>query len=452
MIQRVPALVLACATAVLALPAAAQLRPSPQLAPSRADTGPRAADYIVAVVNAEPITNSEVRTRLLRFEQQLAQQGAAMPPRAELARVVLERLISEKAQLQLAADNGIRIDDAQVDQAEENFARQYDMDVRQLRRQMQLEGTSPATFREDLRSQLTLSRLRGREVEAKVRVSEADIDQYIREQQGAANDPSNLELNLGHILVVVPENASEQQVRELQARAEGIAQRARQGEDFTGLAKQFSQAPGAAQSGGQMGLRPADRYPPLFIEATQSTAVGGIAGPVRSGAGFHVLKVLSKSQSGESANTVTQTKVRHILLRVDDKRSTAQAAKELAEFKKRIEAGTATFAGLARDNSQDGSAKDGGELGWSRPGMFVPEFEEAMDRLQPGQVSDPVVSRFGVHLIQVEQRREAKLSQAEQRDAARSVLREKRMEEAYNTWVQEVRGRAYVEYREPPQS
>src|SRR6476620_841187 len=223
MTPRVSALALACAAALaLPLPAQAQLRPSPQMAPNmRADTtGPRAADYIVAVVNSEPVTNTEVRSRLLRFEQQLAQQGAAMPSRAELTRIVLERLISEKAQLQLAQDNGIRIDDLQVDQAEANFARQYDMDVSQLRRQLATEGVSSESFRQDLRNQLTLNRLRQREVESRVRVSESDIDQYIREQRGST-DASALELNLGHILIAVPENAGEAQVRELQAKAQG---------------------------------------------------------------------------------------------------------------------------------------------------------------------------------------------------------------------------------------
>jgi peptidyl-prolyl cis-trans isomerase SurA len=253
------------------------------------------------------------------------------------------------------------------------------------------------------------------------------------------------------VLIAVPESASDAQVASLQQRAQGVAQRARAGEDFAKLAQEFSDSPDRA-NGGALGMRSADRYPTLFVDATQSTAVNGIAGPVRSGAGFHVLKVLAKSQPGADDAVVTQTQVRHILLRSDAKRSTAQAVAQLAEFKERIQKGTADFAGLARDNSQDASAKEGGDLGWSRPGQFVPEFEEAMNRLAPGQLSDPVVSRFGVHLIQVVARRDAKLSQAEQREAARAVLREKKVEEAFETWAQEIRARAYVEYREPPQS
>ncbi|WP_427914222.1 peptidylprolyl isomerase [Ramlibacter sp. MMS24-I3-19] len=451
MTLRAPALVLACAAAcALPLQGVAQLRAGPQVLQSpRADTSPRAADYIVAVVNSEPITNTEVRTRLLRFEQQLAQQGTAMPPRAELARVVLERLISEKAQLQLAQENGIRIDDFQVDQAEANVARQYDMDVPQLHRQLAAEGASVAAFRQDLRNQLTLTRLRQREVESRVRVSESDIDQYIREQQGSA-DASATELNLGHILIAVPENASESQVRELQAKAEGVLQRVRAGEDFATLARQFSDVPGAAASGGQMGLRPADRYPALFVDAVRSLPTGGVASLVRSGAGFHVLKVLEKKQGGMPGIEVTQTHARHILLRTGPQQTEAQARDKLLDFKRRIASGTADFAQLAREYSQDTSAARNGDLGWSNPGNFVPEFEEVMNALAPGQVSDPVVSRFGVHLIQVLERRQAKLSEREQREMIRGLVREKKLDEAYMQWAREVRGKAYVEFRDPP--
>lgn len=414
--------------------------------PTTTPSGQRVAEYIVALVNSEPVTNTEVQTRV---QQALRRGGAEVErvPRPELNRMALDRIITEKAQLQQAKEQGIKVDDLQVDQAEEGVARQNNMTVTELTRRLAQEGISRDAYRQELRTQIMLARLREREVEPRVKISDLEVDQFLRGQAGAAVTP---EINIAHILVAVPENTPDAKVAELQQKAQGIAQRARSGEDFNALARDNSDSPDRL-SGGALGSRSADRYPPLFVEAIQNTPVGGIAGPVRSGAGFHVLKLLSKSQPGEVAATVTQTKVRHILLRVDEKRTTAQAVAQLAEFKKRIDGGTATFAGLARDNSQDGSAKDGGDLGWSRPGMFVPEFEDAMNRLQPGQVSDPVVSRFGVHLIQVEQRREAKLSQAEQRDAARAALREKRTEEAYNTWVQEVRGRAYVEYREPPQ-
>jgi len=433
------------------------MRAGPRLAPPVARPAPstaapvqRSAEYIVALVNSEPITNTEVQSRVTRLIRENAE--AERVPRAELTRLVLERLISERAQLQLAKENGIKVDDVAIDQAEQTVARQNQVTVEELRRRVVAEGISPREFRNDLRDQLLLTRLRDREVESKVKISDSEADEYLRDQRNAPTKDAALQnINLVHLLVAVPENATPAQVATLQQRAQSLAQRARSGEDFAKLVQENSDSPDRA-NGGAVGMRTADRYPSLFVEATQSTPVNGVAGPIRSGAGFHVLKVLAKSQLGATDATVTQTQVRHILLLNDPKRTTAQAVAQLAEFKRRLQAGTADFAGLARDNSQDASAKEGGDLGWSRPGQFVPEFEEAMDRLAPGQISDPVVSRFGVHLIQVVGRREAKLTQAEQREAARAVLREQRVEEAFTTWVQEVRARAYVEYREPPQS
>ena len=432
------------------------MRAGPRLAPPPARPAPstaapvqRSAEYIVALVNSEPITNTEVQSRVTRLIRENAE--AERVPRPELTRLVLERLISERAQLQLAKENGIKVDDVAIDQAEQTVARQNQITIEELRRRVVAEGISPREFRNDLRDQLLLTRLRDREVEAKVKISDAEADEYLRDQRNSPSRDAALQnINLAQLLVAVPENATAAQIATLQQRAQGLAQRARSGEDFAKLVQDNSDSPDRA-NGGAIGMRSADRYPSLFVEATQSTAVNGIAGPLRSGAGFHVLKVLAKAQVGADA-TVTQTQVRHILLLNDPKRTTAQAVAQLAEFKRRLQAGTADFAGLARDNSQDASAKEGGDLGWARPGQFVPEFEEAMDRLAPGQISDPVVSRFGVHLIQVVGRREAKLTQTEQREAARAVLREQRVEEAFTTWVQEVRARAYVEYREPPQS
>ena len=435
------------------LKSATQLRlpdPAPRASAS-AGTGStqRQADFIVAVVNAEPITNSEVRTKLLRAEQQLSQQGAAMPPRAELARQVLERLITDKAQLQLARESGIRADDNAVEGAVQTVARQNQISVEELRQRLRADGIAYSQFQSDLRDELMVSRLRQREIEPKVIVSELEIDQFLREQEGKAG-ASSLELNLAQILVPVPENASAAQVATLQAKAQQVADRARAGTDFTALVNEVSDA-AARATGGQMGLRSADRYPPLFVEATSKLSTGGIAGPLRSEAGFHVLKVIEKKQAGMPSTTIAQTHARHILLPVTPQQSEAAAVEKLAAFKRRIQAGQADFAALARENSSDGSAKQGGDLGWANPGMFVPEFEKAMSGLAVNGISDPVVSRFGVHLIQVTGRRDAQLTQREQRDAARNILREKKLEEAYALWLQDVRGRAYVEYREAPQ-
>jgi peptidyl-prolyl cis-trans isomerase SurA len=454
--QRVFALWLACVAALaLTLPAAAQgLRLPPTAGPGRpavrpADSGPQRADYIVAVVNSEPITNHEVRVRMAQFAQQLAQQGQAVPSGPQFVREVLERLISEKAQLQLAQEIGIKVDLASIDQAEQNVARQNQIDVAELRRRLVSDGVPLSQFRDELRNQLMVTRLRERELDGRVKVTDQEVDQYIRDRS-TSNDLSALELNLAHILVAVPENATAAQIADLRARAQRLQERARAGEDFIKLAREASEVPGSGVTGGVVGLRTADRYPPLFVQAVQAVPEGGISDVVRSGAGFHVIKVLEKRRGGMPGAHVVQNHARHILLRPSAQLSESAAVQRLADFKKRVEAGQADFAQLAREYSQDASAANGGDLGWAGPGLFVPEFEEALNRLAPGQIADPVVTRFGVHLIQLLERRQATLTQREQRDIARNLLREKKLDEAYVQWAQEVRGRAYVELREPP--
>jgi peptidyl-prolyl cis-trans isomerase SurA len=304
-----------------------------------------------------------------------------------------------------------------------------------------------------LRDQLMLTRLREREVEPRVRVTDLEVDQYLQEQLKTGSiDPASQEINLAQILVAVPDTATPVQIAALEAKAQRALQRARAGEDFVALVVEFSDATDSASraNGGQLGLRTADRYPPLFVEATQTLGVGDVSAVVRSGAGFHVLKVIEKKTTGLPVMAVTQSRARHILLRLSPQLSEADARAKLADFKKRIVAGKADFAALARDHSQDGSAAQGGELGWANPGMYVPEFEEVMNRLTPSQISDPVVSRFGVHLIQLMERRKAALNPREQRETVRALLREKKLDDAYVTWAQDLRGRAYVEMREPP--
>ena len=411
--------------------------------------GPLPADFIVTIVNSEPITNNEVRKEVQRTLQQFAQQGRPQPDISMLVRQILERLINDKAQLQLARETGIRVDDAAVDLAEQNIARQNQLDVAELHRRLASDGIVLSQFRNQLREQILLTRLREREVDARVRVSDLNVDQYLREQQ-ASNDPATQEINLANLLVTVPDSATPAQMATLQAKAQQALERARAGEDFSALVNEYSDTADKTK-GGLMGLRPADRYPPLFLEATQNLGVGGVSALVRSGAGFHILKVVEKKSAGLPPMTVTQSHARHILLRISPQLSEAAARAKLSEFKKRIMAGKADFATLARENSQDASADQGGDLGWVNPGMFVPEFEELMNKLAPGQISDPLVSRFGVHLIQLTDRRNTTLSPREQREAVRAMLREKKLDEAYATWAQEVRGRAYVEMREPPQ-
>jgi peptidyl-prolyl cis-trans isomerase SurA len=418
-----------------------------ELAPAAA-TAPEPADFIVAVVNSEPITNNEVRREMQQVLQQLAAQHRPKPDVRQLAPEVLENLINVKAQMELARDTGVKVEESAVDQAEQSIAQQNQIDVPELRRRVTRDGVSETQFRAQLRDQLLVQRVREREVEGRVRVTELEIDQYMSEQQ-AKQDLSSVQLNLAQILVAVPDFASKEQVQALRKRAERALVRARAGEDFAALVREFSDTTDFS-NGGQFGLREASRYPELFVEATRNLAVGEVSEPVRSPAGFHVLKVIEKGSAELPTAAVIQSHARHILLVPNAQLSESQARQKLAEFKKRIVSGQADFATLAKENSQDGSAAQGGELGWASPGMFVPEFEAAMNRLAPGDVSDPVVSRFGVHLIQLLERRKATLTKAQQRDAVRALLREKKYEDAYRTWAQELRGRTYVEMREPP--
>lgn len=443
--------------ALAALTASAQgLRPSSgsgtglggSNVPARIADTQRQADYIVAVVNSEPITNNEVRARVIRTLQQMAQQGTPAADQGVVARQVLDRLILEKAQLQLATETGLKVDDAAVDAAELNVARQNQLDVAELRRRMVQDGMVPTQFREELRNQLILTRLRDREIDARQRISDADVDQYLGDQK-ANTDPSALELNLAMLLVAVPENATPEQVAVLQTKANGLRAQAAAGADFATLARTASDAPDKS-GGGALGMRPADRYPDLFVEATRSLDTGGLSAVVRSGAGFHILKVLDKRQGG-LATTVTQQHARHILLRTGPRLTEAAAVDRLNDFKRRVQNGQADFSQLAKESSVDSSAPQGGDLGWSSPGQFVPEFEDALNTLSPGQMADPLVSRFGVHLVQLLERREAAVTPKEQREIVRGIVREKKLDEAYSRWLEQVRSRAYVEFREPPQ-
>jgi peptidyl-prolyl cis-trans isomerase SurA len=406
------------------------------------------ADFIVAIVNSEPITNNDVRREIQQVLQQLAAQSRPQPDIRKLAPEVLDNLINIKAQLELARDTGVRIEEAAIDQAEQNIAQQNQIDVAELRRRVERDGIPQTQFRAQLRDQLLLQRVREREVEGRVRVTELEVDKYLSEQQ-TKQDVSSVQMNLAQILVAVPDTASPEQVQALRKRAERALVRARAGEDFAGLVREFSDTTDFS-NGGQLGLREASRYPELFVEATRTLAVGDLSEPVRSPAGFHVLKVIEKGSTDLPTAAVIQSHSRHILLVPNAQLSESQARQKLMDFKKLVVAGKADFAALAKEHSQDGSAAQGGELGWASPGMFVPEFEAAMNRLAPGEVSDPVVSRFGVHLIQVLERRKATLTKAQQRDAVRALLREKKYDEAYRAWAQELRGRTYVELREPP--
>jgi peptidyl-prolyl cis-trans isomerase SurA len=438
----------AAAPASQAAPAAAPPQAAAsasQAVPSR--TGLREADYIVAVVNTEPVTHNEVRVRMARALRQIAERGLAAPPAEQLHKEILERLIGERAQLQYAREQGLTINDSALAQAELSIARQNQLtSVEELHRRIEREGLTVKDFRDDVRNQVLLARLREREIEPRVKVTDSEVDAFIREQTGAP--AGGIDINLAMILIAVPEGSAPGETARLRARAEEVARRASAGEDFAKLAQEFSDANNHGSDGGVLGLRPADRYPELFVRSTQPARVGDIVGPVKSDAGFHVLKVLERKRNNDMPEVkIPQTRVSHILLRTGPTQSEQVARERLTDFKRRIESGQASFEQLARQHSQDASASEGGDLGWATPGQFVPEFEQAMNNLDQGQISDPVTSRFGLHLIRVDGRRDQVLTAAEQRQLARNMLREKKAQEAFDTWAQEVRGRAYIEYR-----
>jgi peptidyl-prolyl cis-trans isomerase SurA len=410
----------------------------------------RQADFIVAIVNAEPITNTQVQAEVQRTLQILASQGRAAPNSRGLAAEVLDRLITERVQLNQASETGLKVEESSVEQAAQNVMRQNKLDLPELKRRLAKDGVEYAQFRNQLREQITLTRLREREVEPRVKISDVEVDQYIQEQQDISANPANVQMNLAHILIAVPEAATLAEQASSQTKAQLAMTRARAGEDFATLAREFSNAPDRA-NGGQLGLRTADRYPTLFLEATQKLKVGELSGLIRSGAGWHIVKVIEKRSANLPPTVVAQNRSRHILLSLSPQLSEAAAVEKLNDFKKRIQTGQSDFATLARENSQDGSAAQGGDLGWANPGQFVPEFEAAIQSLTPGEVSAPLTSRYGVHLIQLMERRNAPLGEREQREMVRSMLREKKLDETYISWASDLRARAYIELREAPQ-
>lgn len=405
----------------------------------------QAADFIVALVNSEPITNAELQVQIKQVAEQRAQQRLPPPPAAELRSAVLERMINERAQLQLARDMGLRAEAGAIDQAEANLAAQNQMDLPQFRQTLEQRGMAPSALRAQLRDQIILSRLHEREVEARVRVSDTEVENALAARQAANADPMTQEINLANLLIALPENPSATQVAQARTQAQQALARIRAGEKFEVLVKELSAAD--RNNGGQLGLRRADRYPALFVNAIESLGVGQVSEPVRSGAGFHLLQVVER-RAGSLVQTMAQTRTRHILLRLGPQLSQAQAQAQLAQVRTRILAGGTSFEAAAREFSQDGSAAQGGDLGWASPGMFVPEFEDAMARLKEREISAPIVSRFGVHLIQVMERRFVELTPAQLRERMRAELRAQRTEEAFQTWERDIRSRAFVEIRE----
>ena len=434
----------ACAALGLIVP----LAPAQTRAPV-ASVVPSTADYIVAVVNQELVTNGELQQRIARVREGAVREKTQLPPPDELRKQVLDVLINERVQVTNARETGQRLDEAEVDRAVLNVAVQNQMTLPQMRARLQQQGVAYPTFRNNVRDQMLVERVREREVNARIRISNEEVDAALERRRAASE--GGTQLNLAQILVTVPEGASAAEVTQRRARAEAAMARVKAGETFEAVAREVSED-GNRTQGGVIGLRPADRLPDVFVEFVRALKVGDVAPTLlRSGAGFHVLKLIERSQGVAAGFTVPQTRARHILLRPSAQLSQEAAGRRLAEFKAQIASGAKTFEQLARDNSEDGSAARGGDLGWSSPGLLVPEFEDTMNGLPINGISDPIVSRFGVHLIQVLERRETVLDAKQQREQARNVLREQKFEDAYNDWIRDLRGRAYIELREPPQ-
>ena len=406
---------------------------------------PRAVevDRIVAVVNSEVITSLQLRARIEQAKRQLARQGVELPPDNVLERQLLERLIVERAQVQLAQETSLRVDDATLERAIERIAGNNKLSVEQLRAALEKDGVAWNRFRDEIRTEILLTRLREREVDSRVVVTDAEIDNFI------ANNPdafSGQEFSVAHILLRTPEGATPQQIEAVARRAEQVMTRLRSGEDFARVAAEVSDAPDGL-SGGALGWRPLDRLPGLFADAVRRMQPGETSPILRSAAGLHIVRLVERRGGGaEAVQQLEQTRARHILIKTSEVLSDTDAEARLRAIRERVVNG-ADFGELAKASSADLSAAKGGDLGWLNPGDTVPEFERAMNALQAGEVSPPVRSPFGWHLIQVMERRVQDVTDERKRSAARQALRERKAEQAYEDWVRQLRDSTYVDYR-----
>lgn len=400
-------------------------------------------DRIVAVVNNEVITRVELQGQVDRSLDELRRRKVPLPPAEDIERQALERLIMDRVQLQFANQSSLKVDDLELDRAISRIAESNNMSLTEFRRTIERDGIAFDRFREEIRQEIVLTRLREREVDNKITVGDSEIDNYLLEQKDAKVAPS--EYQLAHILVRIPEQASPEQVDRQRTRAEEAIGRLKQGADFAQIAATYSDAPDGLK-GGDMGWRSQDRLPELFAEAAAKMNPGEISAPLRSPAGFHILKMIDR-RGGAAPLMVEQTHVRHILARTNEVVSEDDAKRKLVQLRERIVNGAADFADIARQHSDDGSASRGGDLGWLYPGDTVPEFERAFRELKPMEISEPVKSPFGWHLMQVLERRIADVSSDRKRLDARRVLRDRKSDEAYQDWLRQLRDRAYVEYR-----
>ncbi|MBC8736623.1 molecular chaperone SurA [Paraburkholderia sp. UCT31] len=406
-------------------------------------------DTIAAVVNNGVITQRELDERVGLIAHRLNQQNAPVPPTDQLRQQVLTQMVLERIQLQKAKEDGITIDDAAVQRTLERLAQANNMSLAMYRARIEAQGVPWTTFSSDARTELTLSRLREKEVDSKITVTDAEVANYIASQRGPGAGQTN-DLHVQHIFVKAPLNASETDIEAAQKKAEGLLAEAKGGADFEKLAKANSQAPDASKNGGDLGFLAPSKLPPEFVKAASALRPGEINPDlIRTNDGFEIVRLVERrAGQGTSADApkLVQTHVRHILLRVGDGLSEPQARQKLLDIRNQIAAG-GDFAKFARTYSQDGSSSQGGDLGWVSPGETVPEFERAMNSLQDGQISEPVRSEYGYHLIQVLGRRDAQGSIAQQMDLARQAIGQRKAEQAYADWLRELRDTAYVEVK-----
>jgi peptidyl-prolyl cis-trans isomerase SurA len=437
----------AAAPAKQAAPAAAA-KPSSGFLPP-ASSSAHVIDEIAVVVNEDIITKNEIAARVRQIEARMKQGGAPIPEAADLQRQVVEAMIVERAQMQLAKEMGVKVSDQELDRAIGRIAEQQKLTLQEMRNQMEKEGMTYASFREEIRNEIIMQRLREHEVDNKIQISDAEVDTYLAAEQAAAAD--QIEVNISQILVRIPENASPEQINARKARANEVARQLSTGADFAKIAATYSDAPDALK-GGEIGWRDPNRLPPLFAEKLVKMSPGQVTPVIRSNTGFHLIKLVDKRKlqdaDKDKAAAQQQTHARHILIKVSPTMTAADAKRKLVELKERLDNKAAKFEDLARLVSTDGTAAKGGDLGWLYPGDSVPEFETAMNALKPGEISGPVETPFGFHLIEVLERKSDDASKERQRNAARQVIRERKMQEATEDWARQVRDRAYVEFRE----
>lgn len=414
---------------------------TPGIAAEGTRSSPVLLDRVLAIVNNEVISKIELDEQVKLATRQLIRQGTPLPQQALLEKQLLERMVTNRVLQQVGRDTGVRIEDAQLERAIARLAQENKMSVEAFRNNMVEDGVDFVKFREEVRNEIVVTRLREREVDSKIVVSDAEIDTYLRTQQAAGR---NEEYNLLHILFTVPEAASPDQIQARRARADEALAKLKGGADFKQISASYSDAPNALQ-GGELGWRAPGRLPNIFVQTVTSMKVGDLSGVLRSPNGFHILKLVEKRSNVQQV-VVQQTKARHILVRLNEVVAESEAKRRLAEIRERIVKG-ADFAEQARLQSEDASSVRGGDLGWLSPGDTVPEFEQAMDALKPGEISEPVQSPFGWHLIQVVERRTEDLTKERQRQLARQAIRARKSDEAFTEWVRQQRDRAFVEYR-----